>query len=117
MISSYFSGKKVGKDKFGNVFYESKNLSRYFRRSTRWVIYNGIPEPTKISSEWHSWLHHQKNSLPSKNQQSIMCTKERGLNLTGSKFSYCPLNSYIEDRRNTEKLATYIKWKPNKGIR
>ena len=51
-------GVKVGEDDQGNVFYTSKDGKR------RWVIYNGEVEASRISPDWHGWLHHTFDELP-----------------------------------------------------
>ena len=50
---------KVGIDEFGNQYYQSKDKKK------RFVVYNGIPEPTKIPSEWRVWIHYKCNKAPS----------------------------------------------------
>ncbi|WP_236870150.1 NADH-ubiquinone oxidoreductase subunit NDUFA12 family protein [Candidatus Bandiella numerosa] len=113
-IFSRFFGKKVGEDEFGNIFYESKKLSRYFGRYMRWVSYNGIPEPTKVSAEWYSWLHHQENKAPL-GEESIKhkLGKSRNLNLTGSKFSYFPPGHFLSKSKTKPKsTGDYTAWVP-----
>ena len=44
-------GKKVGEDEAGNVYYTNADETR------RWVIFNGEVEGSRISPEWHGWLH------------------------------------------------------------
>jgi NADH:ubiquinone oxidoreductase subunit len=51
-------GVKVGEDGEGNVFYQSKDGAR------RWVIYNGESEASRVSPEWHGWLHHTWDTAP-----------------------------------------------------
>ena len=113
-IFSRFFGKKVGEDEFGNMFYESKKLSRYFGRYMRWVSYNGIPEPTKVDAEWYGWLHHQENKAPL-GEKSIKhkWEKRRDLNLTGSKFSYFPPGHFLSKSKTKPKsTGDYTKWVP-----
>ncbi len=56
-LQTIFFGKLVGKDEFGNKYYENK------KRKKRWVIYNGEIEATKIPVEWYSWMHSIKNKI------------------------------------------------------
>ena len=44
-IQTFFYGKFVGEDSFGNKYDESKSCKR-------WVIYNGEIEASKIPNEW-----------------------------------------------------------------
>ena len=45
-------GQKVGEDEQGNIFYETSDSKR------RWVIFNGPVEASRVSADWHGWLHH-----------------------------------------------------------
>jgi len=45
-------GTRVGEDEQGNTFYQTKDGKR------RWVIYNGEVEASRVSPDWHGWLHH-----------------------------------------------------------
>ncbi|MEM9970433.1 MAG: NADH:ubiquinone oxidoreductase subunit NDUFA12, partial [Pseudomonadota bacterium] len=51
-------GVKVGEDDQGNKFYRSKDGDR------RWVIYNGETEASRVSPDWHGWLHHTWDEPP-----------------------------------------------------
>jgi NADH:ubiquinone oxidoreductase subunit len=117
LVNKVFSklfGTKVGEDEFGNIFYESKKLSRYFGRYMRWVLYNGIPEPTKVSAEWYSWLHHQDNEIPlSKKSTNHKWMKHRNLNLTGSKLSYFPPGHFLsKSKAKPKSTGDYTTWTP-----
>ena len=84
-IFSIFFGTKVGKDQFGNTFYESIKLSRHFNRNMRWVVYKGIPEATKIQVDWYCWLNYQSKQLPTESRlKTYICSKSRKINLTES---------------------------------
>ena len=48
-LKTIFFGKFVGKDSFGNKYYESKN-------GKRWVIYSDEIDASKIPVEWYSWI-------------------------------------------------------------
>ena len=60
-IFTTFFGKFVGKDEYGNKYYESK-------KGRRWVIYNGEVEASKIPNEWYSWIHFTKNKIENLSQ-------------------------------------------------
>ena len=51
-------GVKVGEDDQGNVYYTTRDGGR------RWVIYNGEVEASRISADWHGWLHHTFDQPP-----------------------------------------------------
>lgn len=98
-------GVKVGEDAQGNVFYRDKDDKR------RWVIYNGDIEASRVSPEWHGWLHHTFDNhpgfhpLPHKTWE-----KDHQENLTGTIAAYAPAGSIRQphpaDRRD------YEAWQP-----
>ncbi|MEL6426780.1 MAG: NADH-ubiquinone oxidoreductase subunit NDUFA12 family protein, partial [Pseudomonadota bacterium] len=53
-------GEKVGEDDQGNVFYQKDGGKR------RWVMYNGEIEASRVSPEWHGWLHFTFDEPPTK---------------------------------------------------
>ena len=44
-------GQKVGEDDQGNTYYRNADDSR------RWVMFNGEMEASRVSPDWHGWLH------------------------------------------------------------
>ena len=82
------NGKKVGEDAEGNVFYRNADVSR------RWVIYAEEAEASKVSPEWHGWLHRTwdepptEAALPHKPWE-----KPHQENLTGTMAAYAPSGS------------------------
>ena len=42
-LFSFFKGKFVGNDQFGNRYYENRSADQYGKRN-RWVIYKGIAD-------------------------------------------------------------------------
>ena len=61
-LHTVFFGKFVGKDEFGNKYYENR------KRKKRWVIYNDEIEATKIPVEWYSWIHFTPNRIEKKHE-------------------------------------------------
>lgn len=94
-------GKKVGEDAEGNIFYQSIKGDR------RWVIYNGEAEASRVSPEWHGWLHHTYKDAPTKAPlKRKTWEKEHQENLTGTPLAYAPAGSIRRsepaDRRDYE---------------
>ena len=78
-------GTEVGKDEMGNLFYQNADGSR------RWVIYNGEIEASKVSPDWHGWLHFTWDEPPT--QLSLahkVWEKPHQENLTGTALAYAP---------------------------
>ena len=81
-------GVKVGEDAQGNVYYQTRDGKR------RWVIYNGEVEASRISPDWHGWLHHTFKEPPT---ESPLPHKAWELphqeNLTGTPGAFAPAGS------------------------
>ena len=81
-------GTEVGRDEAGNVFYASKDGKR------RWVIFNGEAEASRISPEWHGWLHHTWDEPPTRQKLPKKAWEKPHIeNLTGTALAYAPRGS------------------------
>ncbi len=99
-------GQKVGEDEAGNIYYQNRDGSR------RWVIYNGESEASRISPEWHGWLHHTWQEPPTvRPWQPKPWEKPHNPNLSGSPAAYRPQGSILlEEPRNFR--DDYEPWTP-----
>jgi len=99
-------GQKVGEDAQGNLFYQTRDGKR------RWVIFNGEAEASRVSPDWHGWLHHTwddpptKVPLPRKDWE-----KPHQPNLTGSPAAYVPAGSLR--RPAPAPRRDYDAWQPD----
>lgn len=95
----------MGVDELGNIFYTSKDGLR------RWVIFNGEAEASLVSPDWHGWLHHTWDELPTDSPLvKKSWEKKHQENLTGTMGSYAPSGSI---RRTTPRpRSDYESWKP-----
>jgi NADH:ubiquinone oxidoreductase subunit len=94
-------GMKIGEDAQGNVYYQTRDGKR------RWVIYNGESEASRVSPEWHGWLHHTWDEPPTRQPvRHKAWEKPHEANLTGSAAAYAPPGSIRQgtpaDRRDYE---------------
>ena len=95
-LKTILFGKFVGKDSFGNRYYESKN-------GKRWVIYNDEIDASKIPVEWFSWMHYTKNKIENEhNLKKFDWQKTHTPNQTGTEKAYHP---------NSKKNETNKKYK------
>ena len=84
-IYTFFYGKFVGEDEFGNKYYQN------LKRKKRWVIYKGEIEATKIPVEWYSWMHFIKNKIEDSHKlEKYQWQKNHLSNQTGTKTAYNP---------------------------
>jgi len=95
------NGVKVGEDDQGNIFYQTEDGKR------RWVIFNGEAEASRVSPDWHGWLHHTWDEPPS--ERALVhksWEKPHRENLTGTPLAYAPDGSLRRpvptDRRDYE---------------
>lgn len=98
-------GVKVGEDEQGNIFYRTADDSR------RWVIYNGEAEASRISPEWHGWLHRTWDSPPTEAPLPRKDWEQPHVpNLTGTAAAWVPPGSI----RRTDPVARkdYDAWTP-----
>ena len=101
-IYTFFRGKLVGSDEFGNKYYT--NSSR-----KRWVIYKDEVESTKIPAEWHLWIHFLAQNTPSDNISKFEWQKRHIENLTGTEKAYKPEGSLASEKKKN--LKKYETWK------
>lgn len=98
-------GVKVGEDDQGNVFYETRDGAR------RWVIFNGEVEASRVSPDWHGWLHHTVKEPPTeKPVKHKAWEKPHQENLTGTPLAYAPAGSLR--RPEPAERQDYEAWTP-----
>ncbi|WP_280177380.1 NADH:ubiquinone oxidoreductase subunit NDUFA12 [Candidatus Liberibacter asiaticus] len=104
-------GHIVGKDEFGNTYYESrKNING---SSRRWVIYNGYTDPSSIPPMWHGWIHHRRIGVPkAEEENSFDWQKPHCVNATGSLNSYYP-RFRRDNMAGTSTKGKYSAWSPD----
>lgn len=81
-------GVKVGEDAEGNVYYQTKDGAK------RWVIYKGEMQASRVSPDWHGWLHHTWDEPPTKAPLKHKAWEApHQENLTGTQAAYAPPGS------------------------
>ena len=100
-------GQRVGEDELGNTFYQNSDASR------RWVIYADVSDASKVSPDWHGWLHHtfdeppKDGALPRKAWE-----KDHKPNLTGTDEAYHPPGSVLTPAVRPRVAGDYDAWQP-----
>jgi NADH:ubiquinone oxidoreductase subunit len=107
------NGVYVGQDEFGNKYYQSKKADRPFNKKSRWVIYKGMPEPTKVPPQWFLWLHHQAVASPNSNAKKYAWEINHETNNTGTKKAYFPSGHPLGKGKKDKSSGDYEAWKPN----
>ena len=104
-LYTWRKGIKVGEDTAGNIFFRDKNDRR------RWVIFNGEVEASRVSAEWHGWLHRTWDEPPTEKPLPKKSWEiDHKPNVTGSLASYKPSGSV--KRRDVKERRDYEAWSP-----
>ncbi|MCY4445895.1 MAG: NADH:ubiquinone oxidoreductase subunit NDUFA12 [Rhodobacteraceae bacterium] len=104
-LFTWRKGIRVGEDLEGNVFYQTKDGLR------RWIVYNGAIEASRVSPEWHGWLHYTFSEPPTEEPLSRKkWEKDHIPNLTGTSQAYVPKGS-LRNKSNSIP-SDYTPWKP-----
>lgn len=117
-LYTFFKGELVGKDQFGNRYYREKGARPLVKgggiasRDRRWVVYDGIPEASRVPPEWHGWLHHTFDEVPGPDWKYYSWQKPHIPNLTGSAYAYRPSGSPLAGGRRQRATGDYEGWKP-----
>ncbi len=99
-------GRLVGEDESGNKYYVNETGDR------RWVIYAGETEASTVSPDWHGWLHHTFDEIPSETPLPRQAwEKPHKPNLTGTPGAYHPPGSLAAAQPRPAR-ARYEAWTP-----
>ena len=105
-------GGSMGKDSFGNLYFQRPALAKG-ARPRRWVVYaNGATDASVIGPEWHAWLHHLTNDvLPETGRRPWQ--KPHQPNLTGTAEGYRPAGHDYEGGQRAAASGDYQSWTPD----
>ena len=115
-----FFGEKVGEDEYGNQFFELKQKD-YLGRKKRYCLYHGSVEASKISPEWHPFMHYQIDAKDvCQTFKQYKWQKSYVPDVTLSEVKYLPKNhqlynsktSLYETKGGSSPFKTQV-WKPN----
>ena len=105
-------GEKVGEDEFGNVYYRAPSALPASIAERRWVIYNGLAEPSAIPPGWHGWIHHRVDSPPDADYKAREWQKAHEANPTGTAQAYRPAGSLFNPQPAEAETKGYKAWQP-----
>lgn len=111
-IYTFFYGKFVSKDEFGNKYYcNSLNFSDL--QAKRWVLFKKDIEASSVPPHWHAWLHKTIDIPPINYKHKYDWQKNHQQNLTGTSKAYYPkLQNSSKVIDNSKEEKEYERWKP-----
>jgi NADH:ubiquinone oxidoreductase subunit len=113
---TWLYGEHVGTDSQGNRYYRTDRgrVEKDFQFERRWVIYNGLAEPSRIGPDWHGWLHHTVDTPPTEdNYKARDWEKPHRPNYTGTPSAWRPRGSTLAQGKRPQATGDYKAWSPN----
>ncbi|PJB70814.1 MAG: NADH:ubiquinone oxidoreductase subunit NDUFA12 [Alphaproteobacteria bacterium CG_4_9_14_3_um_filter_47_13] len=113
LVTMLGGGKKIGTDSSGNQYYRAKPRTGY-KHDRRWVIYKNEPQASAVPPEWHGWLHHQTNDVPTETPESYRrdWQKPHRHNMTGTTLAYRPPGHHLKNGQRPAATGDYEAWTP-----
>jgi NADH:ubiquinone oxidoreductase subunit len=114
---TWLYGETVGQDEFGNRYYRTRGgkIDPTLLMERRWVIYNGVAEPSMVPPSWHGWLHHTVDLPPTEeNYKPRPWQKPHRPNLTGTPAAHRPTGSTLAQGRRPKATGDYKAWTPGR---
>lgn len=109
-------GRFVGEDELGNRYYEQRpgvGPVGPLGRLRRWVTYRDGAEPSKISPDWHGWMHYTVDVPPTEETYKTRpWQKPHRPNMTGTPAAYRPQGSILASGERPRATGDYKPWRP-----
>lgn len=106
-------GAEVGRDAAGNRYFEERRAPAG-RAKRRWVVYKGLAEASKVSADWHGWLHRTFDAPPTSQPFEVKAWEKPHVpNLTGTPFAWRPPGSLWRGGRRPKATGDYEAWVPD----
>jgi NADH:ubiquinone oxidoreductase subunit len=108
-------GRFIGQDENGNRYFEARDdRDSYDRgRKRRWVIYKGYADASKVTPDWHGWLHYTFDEPPTTEPFVVKAwEKAHQPNLTGTVHAYKPQGAIARGGERQRASGDYEAWKP-----
>lgn len=107
-------GKHVGTDEMGNRYYVQKSGVGPLGKPRRWVVYANGAEASKISPDWHGWMHYTVDTPPTdENYKPRSWQKPHRPNMTGTSEAYRPSGSILAAGKRPHATGDYSAWRPD----
>ena len=111
-LTIWRQGRFVGRDDFGNTYYEQRRGVGPLGRPRRWVTYRSSSDPSQVPAGWHGWLHYTFDRPPTEEEQRARpWEKPHRANLTGTPDAYRPPGSIV-GKKDPQRERDYEAWRP-----
>ncbi len=116
-IGTFFTiakrGTLVGTDELGNRYYQSRDNHSYDGRKRRWVVYNGYADASKVTPDWHGWLHYTFEEPPTVEPLPRRRWElPHRPNMSGTPMAWRPPGSLANEGVRPPAIGDYEAWKP-----
>jgi NADH:ubiquinone oxidoreductase subunit len=106
------TSRHIGTDVHGNRYYESRQTNRVGHKK-RFVVYDGLPEASKIPADWHGWLHRTEDAPPPPEGYPRRAWQKDHLpNLTGTIYARRPGARRLVGGKRPAATGDYDAWTP-----
>lgn len=101
----------IGTDEQGNRYFEEAGRTGPDGRARRFVIYHGVAEASRVTPDWHGWLHHTFDEPPTTAPLKRRAfEKDHRPNMTGTPLAHHPPGSLVRNAGGV--AADYEAWTP-----
>ncbi len=102
------NGIAVGSDDAGNRYFQSKDGKK------RWVMYNGANDASRVSPDWHGWLHGTHDGDPESYLPPARSWEKDSIgNNTGTAAAYRPAGALEQGGKRASAVGDYQAWNPD----
>ena len=106
-------GRFVGKDELGNRYYVQRRGVGPLGVPRRWVVYEKLADASKVTPDWHGWLHHTVDTPPTEGTYVPRPWQlPHRMNMTGSSEAYRPAGSIVTNSKRPKATGDYKPWRP-----
>ncbi len=103
----------IGTDEYGNRYFEERRPSIEGRKR-RYVLYNGLAEPSKVPADWHGWLHYTLDAPPTKMPLDRREWETDHMpNMTGTPYAIRPKGAISSGQGRQRSDGDYEAWDPD----
>ncbi len=112
-LFTWRKGKLVGTDETGNRYYVQSRGIGPLGIPRRWVVYKDGAEASKVSPDWHGWLHYTVDTPPTEETYKPRpWQKPHQANMTGTPEAYRPAGSILGAAARPKATGDYKPWQP-----